>query len=72
MQLPSINFWDYRCEPYYKSREFVMYERESEQLFKQAVEMEENTPDWLKESYRPKEKCKPRYFPPYTCEPLFQ
>ena len=73
LNLPNINFWDFRIEPYYKSRELVIYERESEQLFKQSVEIEENTPDWLKkEWYRPKEKCRPRYFPPYDCQPLFQ
>jgi len=67
------NVWDYRIEPYFKSREFVIYERESEQLFKQAVEMEENTPDYLiKEQYRPVVKCRPRFFDQDLCTPLFK
>jgi hypothetical protein len=74
LKYPGLNVWNHRIEPYFKSREFVVYERESEQLFKQAVEMEENTPDYLKkEQYHPVEKCRPRYFSPYySCEPLFK
>ena len=67
----GLNFWDYRIEPYYKSREFVIYERESEDLFKQAVEMEHQPKKLSKEQYVPVEKCNPRYFNPYGCEPLF-
>lgn len=68
----GLNCWDFRTESYSKSLELTVYERESEQLFKQAVEIEENTPDYLrKEQYRPNIKCLPRYFPPYTCVPLF-
>jgi hypothetical protein len=73
LKYPGLNVWDYRIEPYFKSREFVVYERESEQLFKQSVEMEENTPNYLKkEQYLPVERCLPRYFSPYACEPLFK
>jgi hypothetical protein len=73
MFLPSQNSWNYRVEPYFKSREYVVFERESEDLFQQTVELEENTPDYLKkEQYRPVEKCRPRWYSPYSCEPIFE
>ncbi len=59
------NIWDYRVEPYFKSREIVLYGRESEELFKMNVDME--YPSCLtKEQYCPEVKQKPRYFSPYT------
>lgn len=61
------NIWDYRVEPYFKSREFVLYGRESEELFKSVFDMEyENCLE--KEQYCPEIKVKPRYYSPYTDE----
>lgn len=59
------NIWDYRIEPYFKSREIVLYGREAEALFKTAFEMD--YPSCLKkEQYCPREKPKPRYYTDYT------
>jgi hypothetical protein len=72
-KIDGLNYWDYRIEPYSKSRELVVQERAAEDLFKQTVFTEEYIPDPLaKEQYRPVHKCHPRYFSPYTCEPLFK
>ncbi len=70
----ELNYWDFRTEPYAKSREFVIQERSAESLFRETVEIEENTPDPLeKEQYRPVNKCRPRYYSPYyKCQPLFK
>lgn len=69
LKYPCLNAWNLRKESYDSSREFVVYERESEQLFQQAVKIDENTPSYLrKEQYRPKEKCRSRYFSPYSCQ----
>jgi hypothetical protein len=29
----DVGFWDYRCEPYYKSREYVVFERQAEERY---------------------------------------
>lgn len=61
------NCWDWRSEPYYKSREFVLYGREAENLFKMAFDMD--FPNCLKkEQYCPKVKPKPRYYTDYYNE----
>ena len=61
----SADLWDYRVEPYFKSREFVLYGRESGQLFKMAFD--QDYPSCLKkEQYCPPVKVKPRYYSPYT------
>jgi hypothetical protein len=65
IKIPNENLWDYRVEPYFKSREFVLYGREAEQLFKMSFEMD--FPSCLKkEQYCPEERHKPRYYSPYT------
>ena len=73
-KINGLNYWDYRIEPYWKSRELVIQEREAEDLFKEAFDYAENTPDYLKkEEYRPVIKCRPRYYSPYdTCTPIFK
>lgn len=61
---PKQDLWEYRVEPYYKSREFVLYGREAEAMFKQAFDMD--YPNCLiKEQYCPKERPKPRYYTDY-------
>lgn len=58
------NIWDYRVEPYFKSREFVLYGREAEALFRTSCEQE--YPSCLKrEQYCPEPRVKPRYWSPY-------
>jgi hypothetical protein len=73
-KIDGLNYWDFRTEPYWKSRELVIQERAAESLFKDAFEIAENTPDPLvKEEYRPVIKCRPRYYNPYdTCQPIFK
>lgn len=67
----GLNYWNYRTEPYPKSREIVVHERAGENLFKDVFEMEEHTPDPLsREQYRPLYKCHPRYYSPYDCKPM--
>lgn len=69
----GLNYWNYRTEPYAKSREIVIHEREGENLFKQVFDIEQNTPDRLsKEQYRPVHKCRPRYYSPYDCVAPFK
>lgn len=61
----SANIWDYRYEPYFKSREIVLYEREAEALFHTALDMDYLPTCLKKEQYCPEERIKPRYFSPY-------
>ncbi len=69
----GLDYWNYRTEPYTKSREIVIHEREGENMFKQVFETEQNTPNPLtKEQYRPIHKCRPRYYSPYDCVPTFK
>jgi hypothetical protein len=64
------NTWDFRVEPYFKSREFVLYGREAEDLFRMKLDME--YPSCLrKEQYCPEVRQRPRYFSPFTNERSF-
>lgn len=66
----GLNHWDYRIEPYEKSREFTVYEREAEDMFKETVEIEH--PLILKkEQYVSPIKEVPRYFSPYKRKYIF-
>lgn len=66
----GTNKWNFRTEPYVKSREFTVYEREAEKLFKQSVEMQKLNV-LQKEQYKPVEKEVPRYYSPYKRETIF-
>ena len=66
---PNRNKWNFRTEPYAKSREFTVYEREAEKLFRQTVEMQKL--NVLTEMYKPVEKEVPRYYSPYKRETIF-
>lgn len=63
------NYWDFRTEPYEKSREFTVYEREAENMFKQLIDIEH--PLILPEQYISPVKDIPRYFSPYRGHFLF-
>jgi hypothetical protein len=72
LKFSGLNEWNSREESYDKSRELVIFERESEQLFEQVIDIDDNTPDYLeKEQYRPPKKCRSRFFPDY-CAPANQ
>jgi hypothetical protein len=64
------NLWNFRAEPYFKSRELVIFERESEGTFRQAVEMARPI-KLRREQYTPPEKEFPRFFSPYQEEDIF-
>ncbi len=66
----GVNLWDYRIEPYFKSREFVIFERESEKMFKEVVEIETSRP--LKEQYFSPDLELPRYYSPYEWNYIFK
>lgn len=77
---PGRNKWNFRTEPYVKSREFTVYEREAEKLFRQTVEIERARCDQAeepirnclrKEEYKPIERDIPRYFSPYKRSTIF-
>lgn len=63
------NYWDFRTEAYEKSREFTVYEREAENMFKQLIDIEH--PLILPEQYITPVKEIPRYFSPYRGHFLF-
>jgi hypothetical protein len=63
------NLWDFRTEPYEKSREFTVYEREAENMFKEFTDVAH--PLILKEQYISPVKEIPRYFSPYRQHFLF-
>lgn len=66
----GLNKWNYREEPYEKTREFTVYEREAEKLFKEAVDAE--IPKKIaKDQYFNHVKEVPRYFSPYTQDFIF-
>lgn len=67
---PGMNKWNFRTEPYAKSREFTVYEREAEKLFKQTVDMQ-RLHVLEGEQYRPVERDVPRYFSPYKRDTIF-
>jgi hypothetical protein len=64
------NIWDYRVEPYEKSREFTVYEREAEDLFEKTTEVAH--PLILKEQYVTPVKEVHRYFSAYRQHYLFE
>ena len=67
----GLNKWQLREEPYAKSLEFTVYERESEKLFKDAVDAE--IPKKIaKEQYFNHIKEVPRYFSPYDEDFIFE
>ena len=67
---PRVTLWDCRTEPYEKSREIAIYEREYEKLFKQVVELQ--NPKILPEQYISPEKNIPRYYNPYDPNYIFE
>lgn len=71
LKVTNLNFWDFRIEPYFKSREFVIYEREAEKIFKEAVELANPPPLLTKERYIPPVKRVPRYFSAYEEPTIF-
>lgn len=60
----GLNLWDYRVEPYFKSREFVLYSREAERYFKETCQSEYPT-CLQREQYCPDQVETPRYWSPY-------
>lgn len=64
------NNWDFRTEPYEKSREYTVFEREAEKLFKETVDMQ-RLHKLTKEQYTPEDKEVPRYYSPYDREKIF-
>ena len=71
IKTPNRNKWDFRIEPYSKSREFTVFEREAEKLFQESIELER--PHTLrKDQYVPlQDKKIPRYFSPYHEDTIF-
>lgn len=68
---PGLNSWNYRVEPYDKSRELTIFEREAENLFQETIDLE--TPPVLeKEQYQSPDKAVPRYFSPYKRNTIFK
>ncbi len=67
---PGEDIWDYRIEPYFKSREIVINEREGEKVFKET--MEKASPRILNEQYVSPEKTIPRYFTEYDQNYIFE
>jgi hypothetical protein len=70
IKAPGRNNWDFRTESYAKSREFTVYEREAEKLFKESVDLQ-RLHKLTKEQYFPVDKEVPRYYSPYEREKIF-
>jgi hypothetical protein len=66
----GLDTWNYRIEPYSKSLEFTVFEREAENVFKQTVEMA-NPPVVEDLQYVSPIKEVPRYFSPYKQKNIF-
>lgn len=69
---PGRNKWDFRTEPYFKSREFTVFEREAEKMFKETVDLQRLHVLEKRDQYLPDERCIPRYFSPYHCPTIFE
>ncbi len=62
--------WSKRKEPYFKTRELAIYEREAEEMFKETMDMQKHSP--LKEQYISPDKEIPRYFSPHKPHYIFK
>lgn len=64
--------WNLRVESFDTALSVAIFERESEKMFKEQVELA--NPDWLKkEQYRSPDKYIPRYYSPYEhTNPIFE
>ena len=70
LKYKGTNLWNFRIEPYFKSRELTVFERESEDLFEEAVDLS-HLHKLKKEQYKPEEKEIPRFFSPYKKRDIF-
>lgn len=70
VKIDGTNIWNFRIEPYFKSRELTVFERESEDLFEEAVDST-RLHKLKKEQYVPEEKEIPRFFSPYKNKDIF-
>lgn len=71
-RLSETNVWNLRTEAFETSLSVVIFERESEKLFQEQLELAH--PDHLqKEQYRSPDKSIPRYYSPYADKnPVFK
>jgi hypothetical protein len=70
LKYDGTNLWNFRVEPYFKSRELTIFERESEDIFEEAVNST-RLDKLQEEQYKPEDKEIPRFFSPYQRKDIF-